>query len=463
MAFVALCIVAIISMAALSIDIGTLYEAKGEAQRAADLAVLAAARIISIEGLTGDPTTGPSDGSWNDICGGLTSPASLAAINVAQQNLINGSAAPTADILVTYGTSAGAGVSTNCTGAGVGFTVNPVVQVVVKQPNLPTFFARIFSLVSGGSFLNSGVSATATAEVFNSSGTGSLPSGMVPVLPRCVKPLIIPNVDPTPGSSSFFNADGTITKPGIAQLGGGVIGEVFTLAADCNAGQTNCRAGGGMIANPPQTGAPVNTARYVPALVTGTPIALVSGGSCSLTNTFQQALAGCDESTVYSCGTPSTDAGATQVNLNENPLYPTALGGDESTAVQCLTGQVSGGADSLSGFIPPSTPPTYPFQILAGFGNPLVKAGVANNNNIITVSNSIATIPVYDGTALGAGNQPPVTIVGFLQVFINQVNGNGTISVTVMNVNGCGNGAGGPPTATVSGTSPVPIRLITPP
>ena len=37
MAFVALCIVAIISMAALSIDIGTLYEAKAEAQRAADI------------------------------------------------------------------------------------------------------------------------------------------------------------------------------------------------------------------------------------------------------------------------------------------------------------------------------------------------------------------------------------------------------------------------------------------
>ena len=56
MAFVAMTMVAIISMAALSIDIGTLYEAKAEAQRAADAAALTAARVISISGVTGDPT-----------------------------------------------------------------------------------------------------------------------------------------------------------------------------------------------------------------------------------------------------------------------------------------------------------------------------------------------------------------------------------------------------------------------
>ena len=54
MALVAITMVAIISMAALSIDIGTLYEAKAEAQRAADAAALTAARVISISGITGD-------------------------------------------------------------------------------------------------------------------------------------------------------------------------------------------------------------------------------------------------------------------------------------------------------------------------------------------------------------------------------------------------------------------------
>src|SRR5207253_6640569 len=52
--------VAIIAMAALSIDIITLYLAREEAQRSADQAALAAARVISISGLTGDPTDSSS-------------------------------------------------------------------------------------------------------------------------------------------------------------------------------------------------------------------------------------------------------------------------------------------------------------------------------------------------------------------------------------------------------------------
>ena len=56
MALVTVALVTIIALAALSIDIGTLYQAKAEAQRAADAAALTAARMISISGITGDPT-----------------------------------------------------------------------------------------------------------------------------------------------------------------------------------------------------------------------------------------------------------------------------------------------------------------------------------------------------------------------------------------------------------------------
>src|SRR5579864_5116037 len=52
---VALAMVAIISVAALSIDVITLYLAREEAQRTADAAALAAARILSLSGVTGDP------------------------------------------------------------------------------------------------------------------------------------------------------------------------------------------------------------------------------------------------------------------------------------------------------------------------------------------------------------------------------------------------------------------------
>jgi hypothetical protein len=62
------------------------------------------------------------------------------------------------------------------------------------------------------------------------------------------------------------------------------------------------------------------------------------------------------------------------------------------------------------------------------------------------------------------GTQPQVTIVGFLQVFIKDLTGNGELSVYVMNVAGFGNWQTTTVGATpVFGTSPVPVRLITPP
>src|SRR5271156_6579685 len=80
MAIVAISLSAIIAMAALSIDVGTLYEAKTEAQRAADAAALAAARTISMQGLTGDPTN--ASGSRKQICAGDSSQANMAAKTV---------------------------------------------------------------------------------------------------------------------------------------------------------------------------------------------------------------------------------------------------------------------------------------------------------------------------------------------------------------------------------------------
>jgi len=53
--------------------------------------------------------------------------------------------------------------------------------------------------------------------------------------------------------------------------------------------------------------------------------------------------------------------------------------------------------------------------------------------------------------------------VGFLQVFINGVDQYGNVDVTVLNVSGCSNGGSQPVGSAVAGTSPVPVRLITPP
>jgi hypothetical protein len=104
----------------------------------------------------------------------------------------------------------------------------------------------------------------------------------------------------------------------------------------------------------------------------------------------------------------------------------------------------------------------YPFQIVAGAATPLSGLGGIP----ITSSVSVVSLPIYDSANdnIAGGGTSPVTIVGFLQVFINQVDQYGNVSVTVLNVAGCGNGTGMPVGSTpITGSSPVPVRLITPP
>jgi hypothetical protein len=233
-----------------------------------------------------------------------------------------------------------------------------------------------------------------------------------------------------------------------------VIGENFILAANCHRGRINCEGGNYInYPNPPASGG--NTIHYLPALVQGTPVAV---SSCANANTFQEAIAGCDQSTAYACGTP---LGA-QVDLTENPINPSSANGDTGTAVQCLTHAAAQGLGQGQDQLDTAS---FPFQIQAGSDNPLVKDGLVSSNGIVTASSSIVTLPIYDGNPLGAGNQPQVTIVGFLQVFVRELNNNnpnrGDPIVYVLNVAGCSNDAAG--NSTVSGTSPVPIRLITPP
>jgi hypothetical protein len=460
MALVAITMVAIISMAALSIDLGTLYEAKAEAQRAADAAALAAAQVISTSGITSDP--GNSGNSWQPACGGPTSLATLAATNVANQNLVGGNAPST--VTVNYGTSAGVGTITDCTGAGAAFGVNPVVQVYVQQAKLPTFFARIFSLIPGGTFSNSGVSATAAAEAFNPSGTST--STMIPVRPRCVKPWMVPNQDPGNGSCSgaacptFVSAStGALTKPGISTAG--AVGETFSLVPDC--GSSGGRRGRPCtLANPPQANGAAGPRNldYVPGQVSSASIAVAANskiGACSeaTRNDYTKAVAGCDQTTVYACGI----GGANTVDLSEDPG---PFRNDSVNAAACLINAGGSGNDQGQDVLAPDgTPYTYPFQINAGTNSALLATSITSGSQV-TSSPSIVSLPIYDSTtAIKSTGTTSITVVGFLQVFINSVNsGTGAISVTVMNVAGCGNSAASAP---IYGTSPVPVRLITPP
>ncbi len=472
MALVAVSIVAIISMAALSIDLGTLYEASAEAQRAADAAALAAARTIAMSGITGD--TGGA--SWASICGGTNPVSTQIAKQVAQQNLISGVSAPTGSITVIYGAGSGAS-SADCSGAGTSFVVNPVVTVTVQSAKLPIFFGRIFSLFPGGNFSGTTVSAKASAEAFNPSSSATVTgSNVTPVQPRCVKPLMIPNIDPVhpnsacTGTGCFTFVDptsGAITTAGIyvSPGGGGVIGERFLLQPDCTVGGPGCV----FLTGPPSANN-LNFAtpnlEYVPGQVPTSSSAFTAVPSCASATDFNQALAGCDQTTHYQCGVQTANTvDLTSANFSVS---------DTPAGIQCLIHQTPGstavgsGQDTLDPVLTsPLAPPTFPFQIQAGSNNPLLAAGVASTSPI-TSSTSIITLPIYDSSpaalAINPAGTTAVTIVGFLQVFVYAVDASNNLQVAVMNVSGCGNGlstaVSSPP---LYGTSSVPVRLITTP
>ncbi len=165
---VAISLLSLLGMAALAIDVSTLYMAHGEAQRAADAAALAGARMFATSGYTSASSTLAA----SDICQTSAVPGAAAAANrqaeaVAAQNLIAGQPAAVQSITCTL------------------TAANPQIAVTIQRTALPTFFGRIW-----GGATNS-VTATAVAEAYNPSGSAA------PVQVQGVKPWLIPNCDPT--------------------------------------------------------------------------------------------------------------------------------------------------------------------------------------------------------------------------------------------------------------------------
>jgi hypothetical protein len=475
MVLVAISMVAIISIAALSIDVITLYLAREEAQRSADSAALAAAKIISVSGLTGDPSN--SAGNWQKICGpdnGVNGLATRVAKSVAGQDTVGSQVATTINVGYSAGSggSMGAGTSDCSTLTGTAFGVNPIVTVQLTRASLPTFFSRIWGNTGGQ------VSATATAEAYNpsnSANSGNQTSGtMIPVQPRCIKPWAVPNQDPqnptacsptgTACKQFISYADGSIVNPGMTlngSTGPGTVGETFWLEPDCkNGNRANCQLHGVTPIQPQANyggggGHGTPNLLYVPAQV-GTPVLAVP--SCTSGEQYEEAIEGCDQPTNYVCGSPGN---LNIVDLTINPVAGTTAG------VSCLTHQAdttdfsnASGQDYLTTSGVFGAPNAYPYQMMAGSANPTGLKDVP-----ISMSSSIVSLPIYKdtGTTITSNAQTPVTFVGFLQVFINAVDQNGNMKVTVLNVAGCGDGSAGAPATSEIGNSPVPVRLITPP
>lgn len=415
---VAISLVALLGMAALAIDVVTLYVARSEAQRAADAAALAGAKMLVDTGLTSDPCNAA-----------LVVPAQTLAINqatvVAQQNNVSGQA-PTA--AVTFPNGAG---TTSCPNQ---FGINPQVKVVVTRTGLPTFFARIW-----GRALSS-VSATATAEGYNPSNSGGLSStgSVIPIAPRCVKPMILPNCDPLHGSGAcgaitrgFIDpTTGKIANPG--QWPTGVIDEPLTLlnGQPLMSGCDPSKPGGCF----PLTS--LTAGQYYPLALSPTALHLCPACATSSSGGFQSDLECCNASTV-TCG---------QQYAFDPTTFPE--GGAAQAGTQCLIH--SPGQDSID------LSTQSPTLFIAGDNNPFVGTSVQAGDHILT-SDSIVTIPLYDGSFIPT-NGSVFTVIGYLQVFIGDVNGAGAISAHILNVSGCGSLPGG--TAIQGAATSVPVRLI---
>src|SRR6266567_7730046 len=190
---VAIAMISMLAMLALAIDIVNLYVSEGDAQRAADAAALAGAKVFVSSGFTsgqlGDPALSTTQ---NLVCNGSTGLADLQAQAVANHNVIAGTA-PTS-------------VTTSCNFSPE--PKNPQISVTVQRTGLPSFFARIW----GSQAIV--VTTKAKAEAYNPSGQ------TVPIQVGSVKPWLIPNCDPAcAGGPLYFTNTYDIVNNGVAFIG----------------------------------------------------------------------------------------------------------------------------------------------------------------------------------------------------------------------------------------------------
>jgi Flp pilus assembly protein TadG len=401
---VAVALVSLLGMAALAIDVTTMYVARGEMQRAADAAALAGAKAF--------------------VDSGVTTDNSIARQTLAQAMITS----PTGVINSILGENKVSGAAPTLVAATTDFTRlgNPQVTVTLQRTNLPTFFARIWGtkLVT--------VTATAVAEAYNASSSQNTTGNYVPVKPKCVKPLLIPNKDPV-STLQFVNpATG-------AAVATGVIGEAITLLQGCtNPGAASC-APANLPNNPPNAG------RFIAAAIPApSPDNLCP--ACQGASDFEQSIECCDFNN-YSCGGAAPNA---NVDLT---MSHGQLRNRTSNGVQCLINKPA--QDTLD-----------PTNLTTGSGPARITAGSGpQTGNLVTTSRSIASLPIIDTTAA----IPPtgqVRVVGFLQVFLDDVAvvgggpTNTQIQAHILNVVGCGNSPSGPVPVAGGGMSPIPVRLI---
>ncbi|MGB9198302.1 MAG: pilus assembly protein TadG-related protein [Terriglobales bacterium] len=401
------------AMAALSIDVVTFYTARSEAQLAADSAALAGARVLANSGMTSstDPT--------------LTSSALALCVSVGQQvgasNPISG-----------QNTS----VSVTCNASQLGNN-NPSAKSTVTV-SAPAFFARIWGTTQVT------VVATAAAEAYNPSGGGGTSNTTAPpVASSCVKPWLLPNINPRTGLGAIFDSSGDPPDPAL-------LGWTSTPTTPLQPACSSCTPGA-LNAWQFYPGDPVTT--FIP------PTSSLPTCNPALSNPYQNSIAGCIQAPISCVQTANIDVSS----------YSGDRLADTADAVNCLTHATSssdpGGGDSIV----TTNSPTAPFEFIVGSQNPVAIATPALVNTNALVSDSLVTVPIFDngnGTVTATGNQ----LVGFVQLLLNS-DGNqtqdsgstkGQVKATVINLIGCvGLDANAVPVYG-NGATAVPVRLISP-
>jgi len=429
---IAISIVSLLAMAALAIDVVTLYVARSEIQRAADAAALAGAKAVVDSGITS------------------LSSADLTANSPAIQTLaVNMATAAINAVLLTNTVAANQPTWTNqplvISYQPTGTTIdnNPHITVSLQQGNLPTFFARIFGRTGAT------VTASATAEAYNPANLASY----TPIAPKCVKPWLVANSDPRQSGRPFVDkTTGAVEAGALSDL-------PFDLTPDCFTASGTCPSVNPPVAiyPPPPPNNPPRV-QYLVAQVT--PNGANACPSCAGATNYEQSVECCDANAYQylNCG-----AGALNAQWDTS-TDPSGASGLSATGAECLIHASAAGSGQGQDTLDPTPwPSTGPMKITA-------ESGPQSGNNVST-SSSIVTVPIIDNSvAIGAN----VTIVGFLQAFINCVGDGSTcgtpltrpgdINIQILNVIGC---SATPNAATPivggNGASPIPVRLITPP
>jgi len=427
---VAISLFALLSMAALAIDVTSMYVASTEAQQAADAAALAGAKAFVTSGYTTYPA---GYASTSTVCNGSTGLADYEAQSALAANTVAG-VRPT--------------ITTSCS-----FTnpENPTITVRVQRPALPVFFARIWGATGPT------VSATATAEAYNPSGN-TVPSetNVKPwLLPNCnplvTDPLGNGNCPPSGGTKyAFFinQADGSVHNPG------SFIGQTITLEVGASNIDTSIPG--------------ITPLEFYGLHLPSTPASLCpSSATVDCGNTpgpYYDEIA-CFNPTQLSCGE--------SINSPSDPVYvdnrmnigsgaPLRSRTDQGT--QCLIRADNPGL-SQNQDVFAQQGPGLPSLIQPGANSIALNPSLAGAS-YVSRSDSVVTVPLFDGSNLCTGGDcsqvNATTVVGFLQLGIQDyagTGGTGSIDAVILNASGCNPTATGTP---VSGgnISPIPVRLI---